>query len=174
LGIPGEFITQKEIPDILKQLVNSFVTLLNKYCEKSHAQDIVNQDGSPLQKLVVTLIHHRHNQKQALNSSIKNDVYLTVAQQCFSQAIHWLTQGSTRRQINASLLLKEIEHHTMKRLQSREELRKENMCEKIAILLDNHGDDPLFLQEAISDMKNFMLKFSRDAFGYLEPIRNTV
>ncbi|EPC8067036.1 MchC protein, partial [Escherichia coli] len=42
------------------------------------------------------------------------------------------------------------------------------------ILLDNHGDDPLFLQEAISDMKNFMLKFSRDAFGYLEPIRNTV
>ncbi|OOI66115.1 hypothetical protein BMT71_21070, partial [Escherichia coli] len=43
-----------------------------------------------------------------------------------------------------------------------------------AILLDNHGDDPLFLQEAISDMKNFMLKFSRDAFGYLEPIRNTV
>ncbi|HFU2255386.1 TPA: MchC protein, partial [Escherichia coli] len=78
---------------------------------------IVNQDGSPLQKLVVTLIHHRHNQKQALNSSIKNDVYFTVAQQCFSQAIHWLTQGSTRRQINASLLLKEIEHHTMKRLQ---------------------------------------------------------
>ncbi|MEE7084638.1 MchC protein [Escherichia coli O6:H1] len=174
LGIPGEFITQKEIPDILKELVNSFVALLNKYYEKSHAQDIVNQDGSPLQKLVVTLIHHRHNQKQALNSSIKNDVYFTVAQQCFSQAIHWLTQGSTRRQINASLLLKEIEHHTMKRLQPREELRKENMCEKIAILLDNHGDDPLFLQEAISDMKNFMLKFSRDAFGYLEPIRNTV
>ncbi|MGK3640070.1 MchC protein, partial [Escherichia coli] len=59
-------------------------------------------------------------------------------------------------------------------LQPREELRKENMCEKIAILLDNHGDDPLFLQEAISDMKNFMIKFSRDAFGYLEPIRNTV
>ncbi|MEB7217112.1 MchC protein, partial [Escherichia coli] len=84
---------------------------------------------------------HRHNQKQALNSSIKNDVYFTVAQQCFSQAIHWLTQGSTRRQMNASLLLKEIEHHTMKRLQPREELRKENMCEKIAILLDNHGDD---------------------------------
>lgn len=83
VGYSGEFITQKEIPDILKELVNSFVALLNKYYEKSHAQDIVNQDGSPLQKLVVTLIHHRHNQKQALNSSIKNDVYFTVAQQCF-------------------------------------------------------------------------------------------
>lgn len=83
VGYSREFITQKEIPDILKELVNSFVALLNQYCEKSHAQDIVNQDGSPLQKLVVTLIHHRHNQKQALNSSIKNDVYFTVAQQCF-------------------------------------------------------------------------------------------
>ncbi|MCE4232828.1 MchC protein, partial [Escherichia coli] len=98
----------------------------------------------------------------------------TVAQQCFSQAIHCLTQGSTRRQINASLLLKEIEHHTMKRLQPREELRKENMCEKIAIMLDNHSDDPLYLQEAITDMKNLMHKFSREEFGYLEPIRNTV
>ncbi|EFO5844273.1 MchC protein, partial [Salmonella enterica] len=53
-------------------------------------------------------------------------------------------------------------------------LGKVTMSEKIASLLDKHGDDHHFLQEAFSDMGVQMLEFCREAIGHFSPVRIAV
>ncbi|PJR64097.1 MchC protein [Raoultella sp. T31] len=171
LGIPAEFIPQEGIPETLKQLVNSFVVLVNKHSGRLYRPDAGSKDDSPLQRLVVELIRRSQNPIRLADNNDKRDVHFTEAQHCFTRAIHWLTQVGIRRPINASSLRKEMENHTRKRLQPRKGLGKAYMSEKIAALLDKHGDDHQFLQEAFSDMETRMKAFSREAFGHVNPIR---
>jgi len=171
LGIPTEFMPQEGLPETLKQLVNSFVVLVNKHSDRLYRPDAVSKDDSPLQRLVVELIRRSQNPIHLVDNDVKQDVHFTEAQHCFTRAIHWLTQVGTRRPINVSSLYKEMENHARKRLQPRKSLGKACMSEKIATLLDKHGDDHQFLQEAFSDMETRMKAFSKEAFGHLNPIR---
>ncbi|EEM1820016.1 MchC protein [Salmonella enterica subsp. enterica] len=174
LGIPTEFIPQEGIPDTLKQLVNSFVLLVNKRNDRLYCPDTASKDDSPLQGLVVELIRQIPAQPHPVDDDAKHDVHFMEAQQCFSRAIHWLTQVSIRRQINVSYLMKEMENNVRKRLQPRKWLRKACLSDEIATLLDEHSDNPRYLQEAFSDMGIRMQAFSREAFGYVNPVRIAV
>lgn len=174
LGIPTEFIPQEGIPETLKQLVNSFVVLVNKHSERLYRPDAGSKDDSPLQRLVVELIRQSQAQTHPVDNDAEHDVHFIEAQQCFSRAIHRLTQVSIRRQINVSSLLKEMENHVRKRLQPRKCLGKACLSEEIATLLDEHSDNPYYLREALSDMGTRMQAFSREAFGHVNPVRIAV
>jgi len=171
LGIPIEFMPKEGLPETLKQLVNSFVVLVNKHGERLYRPDAVSKDDSPLQRLVVELIRESQNLMHRVDNGAKHDVHFTEAQHCFTRAIHWLTQVGIRQPINVSSLYKKMENHARKRLQPRKNLGKTYMSEKIACLLDKYGDDPQFLQEAFSDMEIQMKAFSREALGHLNPVR---
>jgi len=171
LGIPIEFMPQEGLPETLKQLVNSFVVLVNKHGERLHRPDAESKDDSPLQRLVVELIRESQSLIHRVDNGTKHDVHFTEAQHCFTRAIHWLTQVGIRQPINVSSLYKKMENHARKRLQPRKNLGKSYMSEKIACLLDKYGDDPQFLQEAFSDMEIQMKAFSREALGHLNPVR---
>lgn len=174
LGIPTESIPQEGLPETLKQLVNSFVVLVSKHGDRLYRPDAGSKDDSPLQSLVVELIRRSQNPFRLVDNDAKHDVHFTEARHCFTRAINWLTQVGIRRPINVSFLLKEMENHSRKRLQPRKDLGKVCMSEKIATLLDKHGDDHRFLQEAFSDMGTQMQEFSREAFGHLSPVRIAV
>jgi hypothetical protein len=171
LGIPIEFMPQEGLPETLKQLVNSFVVLVNKHGERLYRPDAVSKDDSPLQRLVVELIRESQNLIHRVDNGAKHDVHFTEAQHCFTRAIHWLTQVGIRQPVNISSLYEEMENRARKRLQPRKNLGKSYMSEKIACLLDKYGDDPQFLQEAFSDMAIQMKAFSREALGHLNPVR---
>ncbi len=82
LGIPGEFITQKEIPDIL----NNWLTVLLHYSintARNHMPRYCQSGWFTIAKVGCDANPSRHNQKLALNSSIKNDVYFTVHNSVF-------------------------------------------------------------------------------------------
>jgi hypothetical protein len=171
LGIPIEFMPQEGLPETLKQLVNSFVVLVNKHGERLYRPDTGSKDDSPLQRLVVELIRESQSLIHRVNNGAKHDVHFTEAQHCFTRAIHWLTQVGIRQPVNISSLYEEMENRARKRLQPRKNLGKSYMSEKIACLLDKYGDDPQFLQEAFSDMAIQMKAFSREALGHLNPVR---
>lgn len=174
LGITTELIPQEGPPETLKQLVNSFVVLVNTHSDRLYRPDAGNKDDSPMQRLVVELIRQSQNPIHLVDNDAKHDVHFTEAQHCFTRAIHWLTQVSIRRQINVSSLLKEMENHVRKRLQPRKWLGKACLSEEIATLLDEHSDNPYYLREAFSDMGTRIQAFSREAFGHLNPNRIAV
>ncbi|ECP6610984.1 MchC protein [Salmonella enterica] len=174
LGIPTEFMPKEGIPDTLKKQVNSFVVLVNKRSDRLYCPDVGCKEDSPLQRLVVELIRQSHGPIRPVDNDAQHDVHFTEAQQCFTCAIQWLIQVGIRYPTNVSSLLKEMENHARKRLQPRKGLGKVTMSEKIASLLDKHGDDHHFLQEAFSDMGVQMLEFCREAIGHFSPVRIAV
>lgn len=171
LGIPTELMPQNGLPKELKQLVDSFIVLVNKHSDRLYRPDAGSKDDSPLQRLVVELIQRSQSPVYRVNNDARHDVHFTEAQHCYTRAIHWLMHVGNKRPINVSSLHKEMENHARKRLQPRKSLGKAYMSEKIATLLDNHGDDHQFLQEAFSDLETRMKAFSREALGHVNPMR---
>lgn len=170
LGIPTDILLLKEIPDPLKQLVISFMTLLDNRNGTLHCPDYDDTGYSPLQRLVVSLIRCSQEKMVSGCRSQEHDVHFTKASRYFTEAIHWLVQTGRERGIDTSVVLTKMEQHAWKRLQPRRCLGKVQMSEEIADLLNAHGDDPQSLQKALYEMGTRMQAFAREALGHLQPV----
>ncbi|WP_368765308.1 MchC protein [Klebsiella oxytoca] len=174
LGIPTKFLEDKGVPDTLREMVNSFVVLINNRYESLYSPNVDSKGYSPLQSLVAELICRSQEQFSPKSLNSQYDVHFTEALRCFARGLRWLIQTANKRQINNSTLLNGMEEHARKRLQPRKKLAKELMYKEIAFLLDEHGDAPHLLQEAFSDMEFRMKQFSSEALGHLNPVRFAV
>ncbi|EBE7826038.1 MchC protein [Salmonella enterica subsp. enterica serovar Javiana] len=176
LGIPVELLPKEDIPDVLKQLVDSFIVLLNNQSYMLYHQESDKKDDSPLQKMAIELARCSCDSAYSFVNHAKNDVNFTNALICFTQGIHWLIQTCIKEEENFDIksLLTHMEQHIRKRLQPRKCLEKIYMYEKIADLLDEHSDDHFYLREAFSVMGARMQFFSKEAFGHISPFRFTL
>ncbi|EKG4262387.1 MchC protein [Salmonella enterica] len=174
LGIPTELLPEGEIPSALKQLVDGFMSLVNRRGGNLHSPDPDGNGDSPLQKLVSELIHRSQEHIFAVDKAPESDVHFNETLRCFIQGIRCLKQVSTKGKGDNLSLLTGIEQHARKRLQPRKWLGKACLSEEIASLLDEHSDNPYYLREALSDMGTRMQAFSREAFGHVNPVRIAV
>ncbi|MCT4717357.1 MchC protein [Enterobacteriaceae bacterium H18W14] len=173
LGIPIDRMPKGKIPDILRQLVDSFIAIVNRRSEKLYSRDSDLKSDSPLQGLVLELIRQSQEQNLVVGNdrNMDLDIQFKETLHCFSQGIHYIKQVRIMERSNSQSLLTQIEQHARKRLQPRKWLGKAYMFDAIADLLDEHGDDPMYLLEAFSDMGTRMQIFSEEALGCFSPVK---
>ncbi|ERK06707.1 MchC protein [Serratia fonticola AU-P3(3)] len=171
LGIPVDLLFLKEIPETLKQLVDSFLKLLDNRSGTLHCPNYDEKTGSPLEKIVLHLIRRSQGQLVEEDTDLEHDVHFTRTLRCFTETLHWLVQTCKVRQLDISIILKEMEQHARKRVQPRACLSKARMSEEIAVLLDSYGNDALSLQQALSTMGARMQIFARKTLNSQQPIR---
>ncbi|MDM4208958.1 MchC protein [Klebsiella spallanzanii] len=162
LGIPTENLQLGRIPELLKQLVNSFITLLEKRSETLYCPQRIEGEESQLQVLVMSLIHLSQRQFIPDDSDIEHDVYFLEALRHFTDTIYWLAeiQGD-----DISRIMQGVEQRARKRLQPRDILGKVRMSDEISGILDTYGNDALSLQQAFTEMGSRMQLFAREALG---------
>ncbi|MBV4413671.1 hypothetical protein J0B02_12725 [Enterobacteriaceae bacterium YMB-R22] len=83
LGIPTELLPEGEIPSALKQLVDGFMSLVNRRGGNLHSPDPDGNGDSPLQKLVSELIHRSQEHTFALDKAPERDVHFNETLRCF-------------------------------------------------------------------------------------------
>lgn len=171
LGIPAVLLPQGEIPDALKQMVNGFMSLVNRRSGSLYCPEPGSKGDSALQTLATELIRRSQDSITAQANHPRYDEHFTEALRCFTRGIHWLVHVGGKRRIDTPSLVQEMEQHARKRLQPRKFLGKSAMSGEIAAILDEHAHDHRLLKEAFSDMGKRMLAFSREAFGHVSPVR---
>ncbi|MDR3431147.1 MAG: MchC protein [Rouxiella aceris] len=171
LGIPTNILSLKEVPETLKQLVNSFTKLLDSRSGTFYCPQNDDKSGSPLQKLVVALIRGSHGKMVFHFGDLKNDAHFTEALTCFTEAICSLVKSGQTQGNDVTVILKKMEQHAQQRMQPRDCLNKTRMSQEITGLLDTHGDDIPSLRQAFSEIETRIKNFAREALGHLKPGR---
>lgn len=171
MGISVDSLALKEIPITLKQLVNSFMKLLDSRSGALYCPYNDNKNDSPLERLVVSLIRRSLGQIVPGYGGGDHEEHLSEVLHHFTEVIHWLAQNCPARGIEASVILNGMEQHARQRLQPRECFDKVQMFERIAGLLDTHGNDTLSLQHDFSQMGMRMQTFAIEALGSQQPVR---
>lgn len=171
LGIPVDILPSKEIPNALKQLVNSFMKLFGSRRGMLYYHQYDVRTETPLEQLVVMLIRCSQGQSVSGYINLDSDICFVETLSAFVEANLWLSETCHTLGIDASVILKGMERQARQRLQPRERLGKIRMLEEIAGLLEaNSGDD---LRHALSVMEARTLAFAKEAFG-CEPVTNHV
>lgn len=166
LGIPAELL-QRGGPASLERLVDSFMRLLN-----SRRGTLCHADNgeSPLERLVVTLIHRSWGLPVHDDACMAMDVRFAHTQELFNEVMHWANTTCRVEQRNSFAFMSEVETQARERLKPRRCLGKVQMLREIDELLETCKDDERQLRLALAEMKTRVLAFATVALGCQQTI----
>ncbi|RLM06682.1 MchC protein [Gibbsiella quercinecans] len=165
LGIPVDLLSPTEMPKVLEQLVNSFVHLMSCRSKSLYCSSDAAIDESPLERLVMTLIHRSQGQKVPDCDDLLRDAHFSQTLRAFTEANHWLVDTCRIQGIDVADTQNNMAQQACLRLQPRACLGKVRMLKDIAELLETYGDDVPLLRQALSAMEAKTLAFAKGAFG---------
>lgn len=169
LGIPAERLQLTTIPEVVKRLIHSFIRLLGSQSNRIYCPSGNTTGISPLENLVVTLIHCSQRQQLRADENRQQDERFREVSGYLSETLHWFNQ---QPHIDSSRFLEGMESRARRRLRPRQCLGKSWMFTKIDRLLDEHKHSPLTLKDAFSEMGTQMQTFASEVLGHHQNTRN--
>lgn len=175
LGINYNVLHIHEIPEILIDLVNSFLKFLNSSSGSLYRLNDESKKESPLGKLVSTMTYLAQGHCKSYPKELDKDILFNDLLRKFINATNWIVRNSESKEINLTSFLSMIELHARTKLQPRKCLNKTQLFEEISSALDNHAGNILYLQNTFNDIGLRMLNFSKLVFGTVNtPVNKTM
>lgn len=169
LGIPADIQPRERLSGRFKQLVGCFLRLLNSRKREWYSPYNNKNGESPLERLVVYLIHRSLGQTRPGFEDVEQDARFLELIPLFHEAIQCHLVLS--QEAGATTTLEGIEQLARQRTKSRRDIDKSRMFGEINGLLETYADAPQTLREAFAEMEARTQEFAIQTLGRQKPIR---